>query len=132
MMAVLARLAPVALLAMSIGGCNQTINANGGPVATSVPAAGLFIEDGCVTRNITVTDPVTGELKPIRQRFCGGRPIPATHRAAALVQKATPDSSSAQSGPTWGSSAPARDAAAKKNKASSSETAKSPPIQGFE
>jgi len=129
-MGVLARLAPVALLAVSVGGCYQTINPYGGPVVTSVPSAGLFIEGACVTRNITVTDPVTGELKPIRQRFCGGRPIPATDRGAAvaLVQRASARESSMR-----GSSAPPRDgqAAARKN-AISSETAKQPPVQGLE
>jgi len=60
-----------ALLAVSIGGCSQTLDPRGGPVVTSVPAAGLSVEGGCVTRNITAVDPVTGELNPIRQRFCG-------------------------------------------------------------
>jgi len=60
-----------ALLAVSIGGCTQTIDPRGGPGVTSVPAAGLFIEGDCVTRNITAQDPITGELNPIHQRFCG-------------------------------------------------------------
>jgi hypothetical protein len=128
---VLARLAPAALLAVSIGGCNQTIDPRGGAVFTSVPAAGLFIEGDCVTRNITVADPVTGELKPIRQRFCGRRPISAADgdAAAALFQKASARRSSTRS-----SSAPAGDAqaAAKKNAASSSDAANSPPVQRAE
>jgi hypothetical protein len=130
MMARLTRLAPVALLAVSIGGCNQTINPYGGPVVTSVPGAGLSIDGNCVTRNITVTDPVTGELRPIHQRFCGGRPIPATDRGAAavLVQKTSARESSMR-----GSSAPPREAqaAAKKN-GGSSKAANSPPVQGLE
>jgi hypothetical protein len=126
----LPRLAPVALLAVSISGCNQTIDPHGGPVFTSVPAAGLFIEGDCVTRNITVTDPVTGELTPIHRRFCGGRPNPATDRraSAALVQKVSARESSMR-----GSSAASRDgqAAARKN-AAPSETASSPPVKGSE
>lgn len=130
-MRVLARLAPVALLAVSIGGCSQTIDPRGGAAFTSVPAAGLSVEGGCVARNIAVVDPVTGELKPIHQRFCGRRPIPAADggAAAALVQKA-----SARSSFTRRSSAPVRDAqaAVKKNSASSSDTANWPPVQGVE
>jgi hypothetical protein len=128
---VLARLAPVALLAASIGGCNQTIDPRGGPVVTSVPGAGLFIEGDCVTRNITVADPVTGELTPIHQRFCGRRPISAADggAAAALAQEASARRSSSRS-----SSAPARDAqaAVKRNAASSSDTANSPLVQRAE
>ena len=130
-MGVLARLTPVALLAVSIGGCNQTIDPRGGPLFTSVPAAGLFIEGGCVARSITVTDPVTGELEPTHQRFCGGHPIPATDHAVAagLMQKAAARRSSMR-----GSSAPPRDAqaAAKRKAATSSTTENSPPVQGRE
>jgi hypothetical protein len=128
---VLARLAPVALLAVSIGGCNQTINPYGGPVVTSVSSAGLFTEGGCVTRNITVMDPVTGEFKPIRQRFCGGRPIPATDRAAAAapVQKAA-GTQTLRADLIRGN--PRCSSGGEKNAASSSETANSPPVQGLE
>jgi hypothetical protein len=133
-MGILTKLALVTLLAVPIGGCNRMIDAHGGPVIAGVPSAGLFIEGECVTRHITVTDPVTGELKPIRQRFCGGRPIPATDRGAAAPLAQSARRSFTPSGAALGSSAPACDAQAalKKNAASPSEIANSPPGQGPE
>lgn len=80
------RLAALALVAASIGGCSQTFNPADGPALTRLPAAGLVDDDGCVARNLTVRDPATGEGVPVRQRFCGGPPAAAAQRVAASAR----------------------------------------------
>jgi hypothetical protein len=135
-MSVLAKFASVMLLAVSIGGCNQTINPHGGPVATSLPGAGLFVEVDCVARDIAIPDPVTGEPKSIHQRFCGGSRVSATDRSAmaSLTPKVSAHKSSTP-GIARGSSTPAHDAQVKKNSppakppAQTPETSNSPPAQ---
>jgi hypothetical protein len=135
-MSVLARFASATLLAASLGGCYQTINPDGGPAVASLPNAGFFQEDGCVTRDIAVLDPVTGEPRPFHQRFCGGRPVPATDRSAAapLMPKASVHQPSTQVA-AHPSSASARDTQPKKNSppakppAQTPDTPDSPPVR---
>lgn len=123
------------LLAVSTGACNQTINPHGGPVVTNIPGAGLFVDEDCVARDIVIADPVTGESKPVRQRFCGGRPMPTAHRLAAAppLQNASARKSSTQDMSARDTHTLAKKKPAPANlSAQPSDIPNSPPVQGFE
>ena len=55
------------LVALSLGGCVQTIDPNDGPALTNRASIGLTRDGDCVSRLVTVVDEETGEQARVRQ-----------------------------------------------------------------